>query len=71
MVACVISNSSRAFVLLGSFSKFKNVIASSIGHISRLAFTMSSEKVDSPVDVAKSFLCFLNLILKFLLVLHN
>ena len=69
MVAFIISNSSRAFILLGIFSKSKIVMVSSIGRISCLEFRMYSEKVDFLVEVAKSFLCSLNVVLKFRFVL--
>ena len=54
---------------LGVIFKCKIVMIPSIGPISCPAFRMSSEKVDFPVEVAKSFLCALNLILKFLYTL--
>jgi hypothetical protein len=68
-VVFVISNSSRALILLGSFSKCRIVTVSSIGRISCPAFSICSENVDFPVDVVKSLLCSLNLVLKFLFVL--
>ena len=69
VVAFTISISSRVLILLGSLSKCKIVMVSFIGRISCPAFRMCSEKVDLPVDVANSFLCSLNMILKFLFVL--
>ena len=61
VVAFIISNSSRALILLGSFLKCRIVIVSSIGRISCPMFNMCSENVDFPVDVAKYLLCSLNL----------
>ena len=54
VVAFIISNFSRAFILLGSLSKCRNVIIFCIGRISCNAFSTCSENVDFPVDVAKS-----------------
>ena len=65
VVAFIISFCSRA---LRSFPKCKFVMVSSIGRISCPEFRMCSEKVDFPFDVEKSFLCSLNLFLKFLFV---
>ena len=69
VVAFIISNSLKALILLGLFSKCRIVIVSYIGHISCSAFSTCSENVDFPIDVAKSLLCSLNLVLKFLYVL--
>ena len=60
---------SRALILLGPFSKCKIAMVSSIGRISCPAFRMCSEKVDFPVEMAKSFVCSSNLVLKFLFFL--
>ena len=67
-VTFIISNSSRALILLGSFSKCRIVIVSFIGRITCPAFSICSENVDFPVDVVQSLLCSLNLVLKFLFV---
>ena len=56
--------SSRALILLGSFQRYKIVMFYSIGRILCSALRMCSEKVSFPVDVAKSFLGSLNLMLR-------
>ena len=52
---------------MGLFSKCNLIMISFIGRISCRAFRTCSEKVDFPVQVAKSFLCSLNLALKLIL----
>ena len=51
VVAFIISNSLRALILFGSFSKCRIVIVSSIDRISCPVFSICSENVDFPVDV--------------------
>ena len=65
VVAFMISNSLGALILLGSFSKCKIVKVYSIGRISCPVFSICSENVDFPFDVAKSVLCSLNLVWNF------
>jgi hypothetical protein len=55
VIVFIISICSRALILLGSFSKCKIVVVSSINYISCHLFKMCSENIDLLVEVAKSF----------------